>query len=252
VKEQLPASVATAWGLRATQPRPRKHGLSLQRIVEAGIRVATSDGLAAVSMSRVASELGAATMSLYRHLSAKDELLAHMVDAAFVHAPSAFGPGDTWRPGLSQWAALHLAVLRRHPWIVRVPISGPPLMPNQVLWFERGIACLRDTRLAEAEKPSVLLLVNGFVRNHATLEADLMLAARTAGLAPEHIGASYSDLLARLTDAESFPAIHGLLAARVFVGEGAIEDDFGFGLDRILDGIDVLIRTRAGPPPTRG
>jgi AcrR family transcriptional regulator len=245
VTQHVPASVATAWGLRAAAPRPRKHGLSLQRIVEAGIRVAASDGLAAVSMSRVASELGAATMSLYRHLSAKDELLAHMVDAAFVDAPPPFGPDDTWRAGLSRWSTSHLAVLRRHPWLVRVPISGPPLMPNQVLWFERGLACLRDTRLAEAEKPSVLLLVNGFVRNQATLEADLMLAARTAGLSPEHVGASYSDLLARLTDAPRFPAIHRLLSAGVFAGEGAIEDDFQFGLDRILDGIDVLIRARA-------
>jgi AcrR family transcriptional regulator len=248
VKQELPESVSTAWGLKAGSPRPRKHGLSLSRIVEAGIRVAASDGLAAVSMSRVASELGAATMSLYRHLSAKDELLAHMVDAAFADAPPAVEPGNTWRAGLSHWAASYLAVLRRHPWLVRVPISGPPLMPHQVLWFERGVACLRETRLAEAEKPSVLLLVNGFVRNQATLEADLMLAARTSGIAPEQVGASYSDLLARLTDAARFPAIHALLAARVFVGEGAIEDDFQFGLDRILDGIDVLIRTRAADP----
>ena len=236
--------MSAAWGLKTGSPRPRKHGLSLPRIVEAGIRVAASDGLAAVSMSRVASELGAATMSLYRHLSAKDELLAHMVDTVFADAPPAFGPGDMWRAGLAHWAALHLAVLRRHPWLVRVPISGPPLMPNQVLWFERGIACLRDTHLAEAEKPSVLLLVNGFVRNQATLEADLMLAARTSGIAPDQVGASYSDLLARLTDAARFPAIHALLAARVFVGDGAIEDDFQFGLDRILDGIAVLIRAR--------
>jgi AcrR family transcriptional regulator len=240
--------VAAAWGLRTAAPRPRKHGLSLQRIVEAGIRVAASEGLAAVSMSRVASELGAATMSLYRHLSAKDELLAHRVDAAFVDAPATVGPGDAWRAGLSRWAASHLAVLRRHPWLVRVPISGPPLMPNQVLWFERGLACLGDTPLAEAEKPSVLLLVNGFVRNQATLEADLMLAARTSGLSPEHVGASYSDLLARLTDAARFPAIHKVLAAGVFAGEGAIEDDFQFGLDRILDGVDVLIRARGAEP----
>jgi AcrR family transcriptional regulator len=248
VTQHVPVSVATAWGLRTAAPRPRKHGLSLQRIVEAGIRVAASDGLAAVSMSRVASELGAATMSLYRHLSAKDELLAHMVDAAFVEAPAGVGPGETWRAGLSRWAASHLAVLRRHSWLVRVPISGPPLMPNQVLWFERGLACLGATPLAEAEKPSVLLLVNGFVRNQATLEADLMLAARTSGLSPEHVGARYSDALASLTDAARFPAIHDVLAAGVFAGEGAIEDDFQFGLDRILDGIDVLIRARAAEP----
>ncbi len=251
MKQQFPASVAAAWGLKDASPRPRKHGLSLPRIVEAGIRVAASEGLAAVSMNRVASELGAATMSLYRHLSAKDELLAHMVDATFVDAPPATGPDDAWRAGLSRWAARHLAVLRRHPWVMRVPISGPPLMPNQVRWFEGGLACLRETRLAEAEKVSVLLLVNGFVRNQATLEADLILAARTSGLAPQEVGANYADLLARVTDAARFPEIHALLAARVFAGDGAIEDDFQFGLDRILDGIDVLIRARAADPRTQ-
>ncbi|MEO5822983.1 MAG: TetR/AcrR family transcriptional regulator [Vicinamibacteraceae bacterium] len=248
MKQQVPASVAVAWGLKSAAPRPRKHGLSLQKIVEAGILVASSDGLTAVSMSRVAAELGAATMSLYRHLSAKDELLAHMVDATLADAPPPGGPDDTWRSGLAYWAAAHLAVLRRHPWVVRVPIGGPPLMPNQVLWFERGIACLRDTGLTEAEKPSVLLLVNGFVRNQATLEADLLMAARTSGVAPEHVGVGYSELLARVTDAQQFPAIHALLAARVFLGEGAIADDFRFGLDRILDGIEVLVRERAADP----
>jgi len=244
VSEEIPRGVAAAWHGRETGTRGRRPGLSLATIVAAGLRVAVTDGLGAVSMGRVAKELGAATMSLYRHVSAKDELLAHMVDAAFGAAPDEPAPDESWRAGLTRWADAHLAVLRRHRWLVRVPISGPPLMPNQVLWFERGLACLRDTRLAEAEKPSVLLLVNGFVRNQATLEADLMLAARTSGIAPDQVGASYSDLLARLTDAARFPAIHALLAARVFVGDGAIEDDFQFGLDRILDGIAVLIRAR--------
>ena len=236
--------MAVAWGLNATVSRPRPHGLSLARIVDAGIRVATADGLAAVSMSRVAAELGAATMSLYRHVQAKDDLLAHMVDAAFTAAPPATAPDAPWRAGLDGWAAAHLAVLRRHPWLVRVPISGPPSMPSQVLWFERGLGCLRATALAEAEKVSVLLLLNGFVRNQATLEADLAVAARTAGLAPAEVSSGYGDLLARVADADRFPAVHAVLRAKVFAGEGALADDFRFGLDRILDGVDALIRAR--------
>jgi hypothetical protein len=56
-------------------------------------------------------------------------------------------------------------------------------------------------------------------------------------------------MLARLTDAEHFPAIHALLDAGVFAGTGAIEDDFAFGLDRILDGIDALVRARDAEAP---
>jgi AcrR family transcriptional regulator len=249
--EELPVSVATAWGLREGATRPRPRGLSLQRIVEAGIRVATAEGLPAVSMNRVAAELGAAPMSLYRHLTAKDELLAHMMDTAYAPVPDPPAPAESWRDGLNRWAGTHIAIVRRHPWLLRIPIGGPPMMPNQVLWFERGLACLRDTRLVPAEKPSVLLLINGFVRNQATLEADLTIAARASGIAPEQAGGAYSRLLSRLADAERFPAVRALVDAHVFDGEGSVIDDFRFGLDRILDGVEALVRAReaqrAGP-----
>ena len=245
MSEDIPRSVAAAWRGREPGTRGRRPGLSLPTIVEAGLRVAVADGLAALSMSRVASELGAATMSLYRHVSAKDELLAHMVDAAFAAPPPAPEPDEAWRTGLTRWASAHLAVLRRHRWLVRVPISGPPLMPNQVLWFERGLQSLRATRLSEPEKPAVLLLVNGFVRNQATLEADLLQAAQATGVALEHAGAAYGRLLGSLADPERFPAIHAVLAARAFNPPGTTADDVQFGLDRILDGIEVLVRARA-------
>lgn len=253
MSEDIPRSVLAAWGGRERAARGRRPGLTLTAIVDAGLRVASAEGLAAVSMGRVAKELGAATMSLYRHVSAKDELLAHMVDAAFAVGPPPPEPDETWRQGLTRWAHAHLAVLRRHRWLVRVPISGPPLMPNQVLWFERGLGCLRATRLPEPEKPGVLLLVNGFVRNEATLEADLMQTARASGIAPEQAGAAYARLLGSLADAERFPAIHAVLAARTFDPPGTTTDNVQFGLDRILDGIDVLIRARAdGRDPSAG
>src|SRR5215204_3753573 len=119
-------------------------------------------------------------------------------------------------------------------------------MPNQVLWFEHGLQCLRETALPEPEKPAVLLLVNGFVRNQATLEADLLHAAHASGVALEDAGAAYGRLLGTLADPERFPAIHGVLAARTFDPPGTIVDEVQFGLNRILDGIDVLVRARAG------
>jgi AcrR family transcriptional regulator len=243
VSDELPDSVAAAWGLRDAPTRPRPRGLSLGRIVEAGLRVAESDGLPAVSMARVAAELGVATMSLYRHVSAKDELVSHMVDAVYASAPADPTATETWRDGLRRWATLHIAVLRRHAWVVRVPISSAPLMPHAVRWFECGLRCLRDTKLAPHEKPSVLLLVNGFVRNQALLEADLAIAARAAGSGPEAAGAAYGRQLGRLVDPDGFPALTDLLAAGVFT-EPATGDDFAFGLDRILDGIEVLVRAR--------
>jgi len=123
-------------------------------------------------------------------------------------------------------------------------------MPNQLLWFERGLACLQTTRIADTEKPSVLLLLSGFVRSHATLEADLAIAGGGPATAPD-AGVEYARVLAQLADRERFPAIRALLDARVFEREGTLDDDFEFGLDRILDGIALLVRTRAAGPNRR-
>jgi AcrR family transcriptional regulator len=244
-EQELPPGVAAAWGRRARSGKGPRPGLSLARIVDAALRVASAEGIGAVSMSRVASELGAATMALYRHVAAKDDLLALMVDAMFRTPPAPRAGGEAWRPALERWARAHLAILRRHPWLVRVPISGPPLMPNQLAWFDCGLACLAGTRLTPAERISVLLLVSGFVRNAATLEADIGAAAAGAGGSPEDAGRAYTALLLRLIDAERFPALHPLVMAGVFEGPATTDADFEFGLQRILDGVDV--RAHIGP-----
>jgi AcrR family transcriptional regulator len=199
-------------------------------------------------MSRVAARLGAATMALYRYVDTKDDLLALMVDAAYQAPPARPAREEQWRAALSRWARAHLAALRRHPWIVRVPISGPPVMPNQVAWFEQGLRALGKTGLAEGEKLSVLLLLNGFVRNEATLQADLQ-AAHAADSSREPAAASYGRLLAQLVDAARFPAISALLASGVFEqpDDEDVDADFEFGLERILDGVAALVRERAAP-----
>jgi AcrR family transcriptional regulator len=241
-KAEVPGHVAAAWGLRTPSGRGPRPGLSLDRIVEAGLRLASTEGIGAVSMGRVAQELGAATMALYRHVAAKDDLLALMVDAAFREPPPPAAGG--WRASLAAWAAAHLAVLRRHPWLVRVPIGGPPLLPNHVVWFEAGLAALARTGLREDEKVSALLLVNGFVRNEAMLEADLRASAHASGAPLHDAGAIYARRLGALVDRERFPALGAVLAARVF--EGPDDASFTFGLERILDGIAVLVRRPAG------
>jgi AcrR family transcriptional regulator len=191
-------------------------------------------------MSRIASELGVATMSLYRYVGAKEELLALMVDAAFKTPPAGAAPNEGWRRAMSRWAREHLIVLRRYPWVVRVPLSGPPILPNHLVWFERGLGCLAGTGLSERDKVFVLLLVNGVVRNEALMASDLQMAARTPGAARK-IMTSYGSLLSGLADPQRFPAIGALVAARVFEGSDAPDAEFEFGMERILDGVEALI-----------
>jgi AcrR family transcriptional regulator len=232
----IPPSLAAAWGRRERPSRGPRPGLSLARIVEAGVQVASTEGLPAVSMARVARELGTSTMSLYRYVAAKDELLMLMVDAA-IGPPPAADPDDGWRAGLSRWAWAYHERLREHPWGLRVPITGPPATPNQVAWMEHALWPMRDTGLSEDEKASVLLLLSGYVRNEATLTAELM----SAGFISDESMMGYSRLLATLTDSDRFPAIQRLLEAGVFDRADPPEKEFSFGLERILDGLEAHI-----------
>jgi AcrR family transcriptional regulator len=207
------------------------------RIVEAGVNVASTEGLAAVSMARVAEALGTSTMSLYRYVAAKDELLSLMVDAA-LGPPPAPVPDPGWRKALADWAWAYHQRLSAHPWAVRVPITEPPTMPNQVAWMERALWSLRDTGLSEEEKASVLLLLSGYVRNDATLTAELT----ASGFISDQAMLGYSRRLATLTDPDRFPSLHAVLKAGVFDRADPPEKEFAFGLERILDGVETHIR----------
>jgi AcrR family transcriptional regulator len=245
IRTGLPASIEAAWGVRTRPNKGPRPTLSLERIVAAAVGIAAADGLQAVSMSRVAADLGVSTMSLYRYVGAKDELLALMADLTFEAPPARRGPEEGWRDGLSRWAWTELAVYRRNPWVLRIPISGPPVTPNAMAWLERGLDCLRDTGLEEGEKLSVMLVLTGFVRGQVMLQADIA-AAQAAGAAPPdpELMASYGRLMARLTDPERFPALHAVIDAGVFDEPDDGDYEFRFGLERVLDGIEALIEKR--------
>jgi AcrR family transcriptional regulator len=244
----LPAGIARAWGLQEAPGRGPRPGLTVDRIVAAGVALAGAEGLAAVSMGRVAAQLGASTMALYRHVTGKEELLRLMVDAAYGEPPPLEGAGEGWRAGMGHWARASRSILYRHPWILGVPISGPPILPREVAWMEQGLATMRRTGLTEGEKLSVILLVSGFVRNEATLMAGLMDAQR-AGHAPPELMTDYGRILAGVVDAERHPAISAALAAGVFDDEDHPDAEFLFGLERLLDGVEVLVLRRERPAP---
>ena len=238
----VPDAVAAAWGVRdRTRRKGPKSALTLSRIVRSAIRLADAEGLEAISMARVAAEAGTAPMSLYRHVSGKEQLLELMGDAAWGAPPSPPAPGESWREGLSRWAWAMRRAATRHPWAARLPITSLPVLPNQVAWFENALACMRDTGLSEARKASVILLLSGYVRNVATTEMDIAAAMRDSGLAPDAWMARYGTMLRELTDAKRFPALTAFLDAGVFDVADGPDDEFVFGLERILDGVAALV-----------
>jgi AcrR family transcriptional regulator len=244
VETGLPASFEAAWGVRGRPSRGPRPRLSLERIVDAAVGIATAEGLDAVSMSRVAAELNAGTMALYRYVGSKDELLALMVDAA-LGPPPAVRRSTSWRAGLSTWARSYMEVLRRGPWVVRVPIGGPPITPNQIAWFDQALHALRRVGLDGGEKVSVLVLLSGYVRSQATLEADLLEAFSTPAGPGGQVAASYGEILRVLIDSARFPALFDLVGEGTFdtgTDEYDANAEFEFGLRILLDGMESLVR----------
>ncbi len=241
----LPASFELAWGVRERPTKGPKRGLSLEQIVDAGIHVANTEGIAGVSMGRVAKELGASAMSLYRYVASKGELLALMIDGAFGKVDVEVPAEGTWRDRLKWWAEVELAAYRSFPWVLRIPVSGPPIMPKQLWFMEQGLRALGGTGLREDEKLSAILLVTSFTRSYATLSSDLSEAEGNQDPAMANVMPRYGELIKKLTTAEEFPALHAVVDVGTFDDEDEdLDYDFRFGLERVLDGIEALIRTR--------
>jgi AcrR family transcriptional regulator len=187
-----------------------------------------------VSMRTVGARLGVTSMSLYRYVQAKDELLALMIDEAL--GPPDFPPygPSGWRDRLTAWAYAARSRLEAHPWVLAVSLPDPPALPYQIQWTERGLEALQPTRLAETAKLSALLLVNVYVRGQTQLAAGFGRATRPG----DNPGARYAQLLLQLADPERFPCLTAAMAQRAAAPPADFADaEFRFGLSTVLDGI---------------
>lgn len=243
----VPPGLRRLWGHSARSRLGRPAELDVRRVVRAAVELADRDGLAGVTLPKVAAALGFTSMSLYRHVGSKDELLTLMVDAA-LGPPPALPDASCWRTGVRHWAGAERDVYRRRPWLVRVPISGPPSGPNQIGWMDAALTALRDTSLDWTRKIGVLMLVSGFVRQSVQLSDDLA-QGRAPGSDESSATREYGRALAKLVEPGRFPEAAKLFASTVFEGPtvrppdgSAGERDFTFGLEVILDGVDSAVR----------
>ncbi|BBZ62323.1 TetR/AcrR family transcriptional regulator [Mycolicibacterium monacense] len=209
----------------------RQGGLSRELIVAAAIELADAEGLGALSMARLAERLNCGTMSLYRHIANKDELLTFMVSQAPGPPPARREEG--WRAAVETWAHGLWAVYHRHRWILATASFGPPLDPGQLAWLDAGLAALAGTGLTERDKLAAVMAVLHFVRGAAALGGD---RADTA----DH-PVSYPAVLRRVVDAERLPALAAAVDAGVFDDADGEDSGFRAGLAQLLDGIAARI-----------
>jgi AcrR family transcriptional regulator len=200
-------------------------GLSVELVVQAAIELADESGLGAVTMAAVAKRCGFTTMSLYRHVASKDELVRRMLDTGLGTAPALESPD--WRAGLEQWSRAMLEILDRHPWGIDVPITGILGTHAQLSWLNRGLEALAGTGLDEGQKAEIVLLLNGYVFWAARLRFQVP---------PEDL-----EVIPASLDIAQYPSLARAVASGIFEDGSTPEDDFAFGLDRVLDGVEALI-----------
>jgi AcrR family transcriptional regulator len=147
----------------------RAASLSREKIAAAAIAIADAEGFAAVSMRRIAQDLGVGTMSLYYYVKTKGDLVGAMDDAymAEVLVPSL---PRNWRVALMAIATRTRDALLRHPWALHSMLSVPPGV-NAMRHFEQCLEALAETALTGKEKLTLLATVDDFVFGYALREA---------------------------------------------------------------------------------
>jgi AcrR family transcriptional regulator len=249
-RTQLPAGLDLLWGRREAGKRGPRPGLSADAIVDAAIRLADAEGLEGVSMARVAAELGFTTMSLYRYVASKEELLQLMWNGSARGAEDLVLEGDGWRSRLRMWAIVQRDMLDRHPWLTQMPMAAPPMAPNSMIFVERGLAAMDGSPLADADKLRFIGLISSYTLSEARMANDALRASREQATPPW----TYDALVRELADEATYPRLYKIAWTPPGPGPGdsgpagppSERDEYLFGIDRILDGIQAYM-DRAGP-----
>jgi AcrR family transcriptional regulator len=223
------AAITLLWRRQAAPKRGPKPTLSLDTIATAGIAIADADGLAAVTMQRVAERLDVTKMALYRYVPGKLELVALMIDLAVGEPPPLAAVAGGWRPKLDTWARQMFDRFRAHPWALEATVGARAIGPNELGWMEQAAAALTGTGLAGSQILDVAATLTG----HARMIAQ-QAAATPTGAPEQEMGDALSALLTGRQD--RFPALTAALS-----DPSGKDQAFDFGLQCILDGVALLI-----------
>ncbi|WP_020673439.1 TetR/AcrR family transcriptional regulator C-terminal domain-containing protein [Amycolatopsis nigrescens] len=225
----------------AREPRAGDLELNRERVVLAAVAVADTEGLPALSMRRVATELDVATMSLYRHVRNKDELVLLMADAVLRENALPAEPPPQWRAGLEITLRAQWATYRSHPWLAQVlSVTRPQVLPALLAHTEWTLRVLHGHGLDQGTMLYAHITAFSYVRGIAVNLAPEAEAEQDTGMTyDEWMSAEGEPALAALVGPGSFPVFQEIAAG----GEFDLDLDrlFEFGLTRLLDGFAALL-----------
>ena len=206
---------------------PRRPALSADGIVEAAVSVADDGGLAQVTMRSVGRELGVEAMSLYHHLTGKEALLDRLADWAFtqIEIPDVARP---WREQMTARAVSVRSVLAAHPWALGLLESRRSPGPAVLAHHDAVLGCLRANGFSVALAAHAFSVLDAYVYGFVLTEVNLPFDDDGAEGFVAEVGA----LLA------AYPHMVEMVTEQVVGKDYSYGDEFGFGLDLILDGLE--------------
>jgi AcrR family transcriptional regulator len=239
-KDGAAKEAATVHPRRAGSSIPAKGELSRRRIVRAAIDLADAEGISALSMRAVAARLDAATMSLYRYVPSKEELIFHMIDEAIGEERFPATPPEGWRAQLELEARLQWAGFRRHPWLGPVmSVTRPQPAPNALTHMEWSLRALSGLGLDPTATLHVHVTLFCYVRGLATSLESETEAELDSGMTSDEWMQAQSPTLRALAGSGAFGAFMHLVEHSDL--ELDLDSLFEFGLARLLDGLTVFI-----------
>ncbi|MFE0750534.1 TetR/AcrR family transcriptional regulator [Gordonia sp. NPDC058843] len=244
--KSAPEVVRSLYLLWGKHPPAGRSGITVSRIVQAGVELADADGLAATSMRKVADRLGVSTMALYNHVPGKDDLTALMVDAVYAglydDADSAKAAGD-WRAGVRYVAQRNWDLLVRHPWLLDINDARSLLGPNAGDKYEAELRVLDGVGLSdlhmEAGLTTLLNVVEGAARAHRSDHE----TRRSSGMADSEWWAIVAPALDHLMKDDDYPVSGrvGTTVGATFDSARSPQHSFETGVAMVIAGIDALI-----------
>lgn len=210
--------------------------LNLERTLQVALVIADDDGLEAVTMRRLARELGVEAASLYHHVNGKDQILDGLVEvvAAEIERPK---PSTDWRAAISERAHNTRAGLRRHPWAVSLMASRTSPGPATLGLLETGIRCFREGGFSVLQAAHAISALDSYVHGFVLQEVNLPfrgeseLAAMTAAIM-------------EMFPASKFPYLFEMTVEHVLQPGYDYGKEFDSGLKVVLDGVATLLDER--------
>lgn len=224
-------------GKAASQRRPRVR-LTRDRVLQTAMALADSSGIEALTMRRLGEQLGVEAMSLYNHVTGKEDLLNAMIDAVFSEIDLPLH-GDHWKTAIRKRSLSFHAALSRHPWAIGLRGSGTRPGPATLRHHDRVIGTFRNGGFSIELAAHAFSAVDSYIYGFALQEKSLPFKTEQETTAMAQI------MLAQLP-ADEYPYLAELTARHVLQPGYNYGDEFPFGLDQLLDALERCV-TRDRP-----